>query len=327
MAGIPANDALVVAVTTPVTADLRPDAGLLAERCAWLLAEGCDGLGLFGTTGEGAEQSAEDRMAALQSVVAGGIDPSRLIVSVGAGSIPDTVRLARHALERDVAGLLLMPPSIFRSGITEEGAFNFFAAVIERTAIPDMRLLLYHFPDISGVPLTPRVVRRLDERYPGAIAGLKDSGGDIDFTESLIRRFSHMSIYIGSETHLPQALASGARGTICGLGNAMPRLLRAMLDAPTAFDRRQFLPHIVSGDAILSRRPFVASVKAIVAASTSNPDWRRVLPPLAELPALEEAQLVADFRRWEEGLPAAWRSVFRAPAAEGGNIVSLRRAG
>jgi 4-hydroxy-tetrahydrodipicolinate synthase len=326
--GIPATDALVVAVTTPVAADLSPDADLLTARCSWLIEMGCDGIALFGTTGEGAEFSPADRMTTLDRVIGSGIAPSRIVVSIGAQSIPDVVTLARQALDLNVAALLLMPPTVYRSGITEEGTFRFFASVIERIGRSDTRLLLYHFPEISGVPVTPRVVRRLDEGFPRAIAGIKDSGGDIDFTEGLIRRFSHLSVYVGSELHLPQAMASGARGTICGLGNVMPRLLRAMLDEKTAFDRRRFLPHILTGDAILSRRPFIASVKAIVAAGVGNPEWRRVLPPMAELPMVENDRLIEDFRRWEAGLPAARRSVFAHAAGDAdGKVVALRRVG
>ncbi len=192
------------------------------------MADGCDGVTLFGTTGEGAEFAVADRQMTLEQVTAGGLDPSRIIVSVGALSIPDIVALSTHALDQHVAGLLLMPPCVYRGGITEDGTFRFYATVIDRIARPDLRLYLYHFPDISGVPITPNVVRRLDERYPGQIAGVKDSSGDLDCTEALLRRFSHLTIYTGSEIHVPQVLASGGAGTICGLANVMPRLMRAM---------------------------------------------------------------------------------------------------
>src|SRR5262245_9767474 len=102
----------MVAVTTPVTVDYRPDAVLLLERCQTLMASGADGVTLFGTTGEGAEFAVEDRQSALEQVIAGGLDPARIIVSTGALSIPDIVRLARHALDIGVAGLLLMPPVV-----------------------------------------------------------------------------------------------------------------------------------------------------------------------------------------------------------------------
>lgn len=326
MTGLPATDCLVVAVTTPLTSDLHPDTGLLVDRCRRLIQDGCDGVTLFGTTGEGAEFAVEDRMAGLESVIAGGVAPGRIIVSVGALSIPDVVRLSRHALDRGVGGLLLMPPCVYRSGITEDGTFRFYATVIDRVGRDDMRLHLYHFPDISGVPITPQVIRRLEERYPGAIAGVKDSGGDFDFTEALLRRFSHLSIFTGSEIHVPQAMASGARGTICGLGNVMPRLMRAMFDQPTAFDRRKLVPHIAAGDNILSRRPFIASIKAVLADATGIDAWARVLPPMSELPLRERDWMLRDFRRWESALPPAWRSLYRDGGDAEAKVVAIRRA-
>ncbi len=326
MTALPATECLLVAVTTPVTPDFSPDAGLLIARCRQLIADGCHGVTLFGTTGEGAEFAVDDRMAALEAVIAGGIAPERIVVSIGALSIPDIARLARHAIDRRVDGLLLMPPCVYRSGITEDGAFRFYEAVIERIARPELRLYLYHFPDISGVAVTPQVIRRLDERYPGTIAGVKDSGGDLGFTETLLRRFSHLSIFTGTEIHLPQALAIGARGTICGLGNVMPRLMRGLFDQPTSFDRQKLVPFITSGDSILSRAPFVASVKAVVADATGNDAWARVLPPMAGLPLRERQWMLQDFRRWEASLPAEWRSMYGHGNATDSNVVAIRRA-
>lgn len=322
---LPATDCLMVAAATPLTKDLRPDAALLAEHVAMLRRNGCDGIALFGTTGEGTEFAVEDRTACLEAIVVRGVAPKRMIVSVGALAIPDVVRLSVHALDQGVDSVMLMPPCVYRGGITEDGTFRYFASVIDRIARDDLRLVLYHFPDICGVPITPGVVRRLDEAYPGVIRGVKDSGGDLDFTEGLIRRFSHLSIYTGSETHLPQALADGARGTICGLGNAMPRLMRAMFDGRTAFDRRRMVPALLSGDYILSRRPFPASVKAVLASAYGDPAWNRVLPPMAEVPMPEREWLLRDFARWEAGLPAEWRTFQTAVPEAPANVVKLQR--
>lgn len=324
---LPDSDCLMVAAATPVTPDFGPDIGLLAAHCAMLIGKGCDGITLFGTTGEGTEFTVEDRCRGLEGVIAAGLAPGRLTVSISALAVADIVRLARHALDQGVDSVLLMPPCVYRGGITEEGTFRFFATVIERIARPELRLCLYHFPDICGVPLTWRVIRRLDENYPGIIAGVKDSGGDLDYTEALVRRFSHLSIFIGSEIHLPQALAFGARGTICGLGNVMPRLMRAMCDGPTAFDRRALVPLITSGDLILSRQPFAASVKAVLAEASEEPGWQRMLPPMTELPMPERAWMLRDFARWEAGLPADWRSFQLSAAAEDdAKVVRMRRA-
>ncbi|MEO8883541.1 MAG: dihydrodipicolinate synthase family protein, partial [Devosia sp.] len=319
------TNCLAAAIATPLTADLRPDVPRLLAHAKWLIAHGCDGITLFGTTGEGPEFAVADRVTALEGMIAGGIEASRLIISITALAIPDIVALANHAIDRGVHGLLLMPPCVFRGGITDDGTFQFYSAIIDRIARSNLRLYLYHFPDICGVPITPQVIRRLDERYSGMIAGVKDSGGDIDFTAGLVRRFSHLSIFTGSEIHLPELLSVGVRGTVCGLSNVMPQLMRAMMDLPTPFDRRRALPFLLSGDAILSRRPFIASAKSVIAGRLEDAVWRRVVPPMAELPMLERQRLEADFTLWEANLPEGWSSM-PVPGPASGNVIDLRRA-
>lgn len=324
---LPADDCLVVAAATPVTADLSTDAVLLSAHCRMLLDAGCDGIALYGTTGEGPEFTNADRMAGLEAVLRSGVPARRLIVSATALSIGHAVDIARHAMDAGVDSILLMPPCMFRSNVTAEGTFRFYATVIDRIGRDDLRLCLYHFPDICGVPLTPPVVRRLDEAFPGIVTGIKDSGGDFDVTEGFIRAFGHLGVYTGSETHLPQALAAGGRGTICGLGNVMPRLLRGLLDAPTAFDRRRLVPLIASADAILSRQSFGAAVKTVLAHVTGEAAWARMLPPLDALHEPEKGWMLRDFERWERSLPAPMRSLAIDDAVAGGrNVLSLRRA-
>ena len=324
---LPKTRCLAVAVATPLTPDFHPDLPRLLAHISRLLALGCDGVTIFGTTGEGAEFSVEDRTSALQAIITAGIAPGRIVVSAGTASIPDVVRLASHATAQGVHGVLLMPPPYYRSGISEDATFRYFSTVIDRIADADLRLYLYHFPDICGIPITPQVIRRLEDRYPGNIAGIKDSGGDLHFTMDLLRRFSHLSVFTGSEIHLPELVAAGGRGTICGLGNVMPRLMRAMIDEPTAFDRRALVPMVQSGDATLSRRPFIPSIKAIVAGALGDPAWLRVIPPMPDLPLQERNRICADFIAWDAALPPAMQSFTRADAdAPLTNVVDLRRA-
>jgi 4-hydroxy-tetrahydrodipicolinate synthase len=293
--GLPRSNALIAAIATPLGPELRPEARLLAERCAAVMAEGCDGVALFGTTGEGAALPVAERRAALEAVLTAGIAPARLIVSGGALALSDVVALAAHATAHGIAGVLLMPPCLYRTGIGEDGLFRFYATVIERVARDELRLFLYHFPDISGIPLSPAVIRRLSERYPRVIAGLKDSGGDLGFTEDLLRQFPQLQIFTGTETHIPAVLAGGGAGALCGLANVIPGLLRQMIDE-TPDERRGLLPAVQAIDGVLSRAPFIPALKAVIAGQTGEPLWRRVAPPMAELAPADEQRLLADFR-------------------------------
>ena len=68
-----------------------------------------------------------------------------------------------------------------------------------------------------------------------------------------------------------------------------------------------------------------STVKALVADSTGNPTWRRVLPPMMELPIIEESRMIADFRAWEATLPISSRSLYRDESETDAKIVALRR--
>ena len=55
------------AVLSPLRADLSPDHARHIKHCNWLLANGCDGLAIHGTTGEANSFSVGERVATLGS--------------------------------------------------------------------------------------------------------------------------------------------------------------------------------------------------------------------------------------------------------------------
>lgn len=303
MAGLPRRNCVMAAVATPVTADFRPDAALLLDHGRSLLSDGCDGLALFGTTGEGASFTADDRRHVLERLLADGLDPTRLIVSAGALTLEDMASLAGHATAEGVAGVLLMPPPFYRNDIGEDGLLAFYSAVIERTRRADLQLYLYSFPAICGTAITPVLAARLGERFPGIVVGVKDSGGDWAATESLLRGCPGLSIFTGTEIHLPDLLAAGGAGTICGLANAIPRLLRRIADSPDGEERRRLVRAVQAVDDLLCRAPFIPSLKAVIAHGLGRPEWRRVVPPMMELSEAEARRLADDYRLMAATLP------------------------
>src|SRR4051812_39062403 len=115
MRAFPKRRCVIAAVVTPVDPDLRPDAPTLVAFCRHLMEQGCDGIALFGTTGEGAMFGGEDRRRTLDALLTAGFDPDRLVVATGALNLPEAVRLAQHATDCGVAGVMLMPPCFYRS--------------------------------------------------------------------------------------------------------------------------------------------------------------------------------------------------------------------
>ena len=89
---------LWAAATTPTDAAGTIDHGALARHADRLLRGGCDGLVLFGSSGEGPSLSMAERLAAAEAVLACGHRADGLALGTGCPAIPDTVTLTKgHA--------------------------------------------------------------------------------------------------------------------------------------------------------------------------------------------------------------------------------------
>jgi 4-hydroxy-tetrahydrodipicolinate synthase len=288
----PGVPALFAASLTPLRPDGAIDHELLARHAKALVARGCAGLALFGTTGEGQAFSVEERVAGLEALLASGFPAERVILGAGASALPDVVRLASHATGLGCAGVLLLPYFLFRDA-REDGVFRFHAEVVEGVGDRRLRLLLYNLPSISGVVLAPRLIERLAIAFPGAIAGVKDSSADWRWTSALLRRFPELPVYVGAEPHLRRAVAAGAAGGICGLANLAPELLLRLV---TGADRAtqamvERLAELVLG------HPVVPASKALQAEADRELGWDHVRAPLLPLERAARERLLAGWRQ------------------------------
>ena len=209
---------------------LAPDHAAFSAHCHRLLAAGCHGLSVFGTTGEANSLSVGERLAALEALLESGVPAETLLPGTGSCALTDTVRLSRAALEAGTAGVLVLPPFYYK-GVGDDGLFRFFAEVIERVGDDRLRLYLYHIPQMTGVDLGLPLISRLIDAYPGAIAGTKDSSGDRERIETLCREFPNFSVLAGTETLLLETLRNGGEGCISATVNVTSRLARRVYDA------------------------------------------------------------------------------------------------
>ncbi len=263
---------LWVALATPLGADGAIDAVEMARHARSLLAEGCDGVVLFGTTGEGTSFAAWERLAAVEALLRSGIEPERLALGTGCPAITDTIALTRAARALGLRHALILPPYFYRDA-SEEGVGDAFSAVIEKLADPDLRVTLYHIPQTSGVAVAPGVAARLRRRFGPVIAGLKDSTGDFAQFRAFRAAVPELPILVGNEADIGRALAEGGAGTICGMANLVPALVRAMFVTQGA-------EAAMTAAVAQVKAPFLPSMKAALAVRTGNEGWRRVRPPL-----------------------------------------------
>ena len=276
-------------VWSPVLVPLRRDLGIDTERfvahARWLLAQGCHGLALFGTTSEANSFSVSERRALVEEVVGAGIPPERLMVGTGCCALTDSVELTRHAVDAGCRRVLMLPPFYYK-GMSDEGLYRSFAEVIERVGDPDLSVFLYHFPRLSGVPVTEGLIALLVDAFPDVVAGVKDSSGDWSNTQMMLDRFPGLAIFPGSEVFLLDGLRAGGAGCITATSNVNAAGARAVFDAWNAgddgADTRQAAATAIRR--AIDRHPGIPAQKFLIARHRSDPAWRAVRPPMIALP-------------------------------------------
>jgi 4-hydroxy-tetrahydrodipicolinate synthase len=284
---------LSCALSTPFTREARVDSARLAEHARWCLAEGCDSITLFGTTGEGASVGVRDRELSIKSLLAAGIAPSRLLSGVTACTLDEAIAQAHAATDAGLRGLLLTPPFYFRDA-SDAGLFAWFSAFFGLLGSKACDVYLYNIPSMTGVPLSSGLIGRLKSAFPKLVTGVKDSSGDWSNTETLLAAHRDLQILVGDERHLARAVRQGGAGTICGLANVFPALLRK-----TAHDGIDD-PRIAAAVAALMRYPFMPAIKTMIAHYRNDPGWRIMAPPLMPLDDADARRLIAEF----ETIPA-----------------------
>jgi 4-hydroxy-tetrahydrodipicolinate synthase len=266
-------------VLTPFDAALKPDAARFLRLCRWLVAQDC-GLAMFGTNSEGNSLSVDERIELLQQAVAAGVPAARML--------PQLDALVDHGC----AGVLALPPFYYKS-VTDDGLFAFFSEVIERVGDSGLRLYLYHIPPVAQVGFSHALVKRLLKRYPGTVAGMKDTGGDWDYTARTIAQFGPegLDVFAGTETLLLDTLRHGGAGCISATANVNPRAIVRLFETwrDADADARQAALNAVR--AKFAAHPLIPAMKSAIAMATGDAQWARVRPPLEALDAQRQEAL------------------------------------
>lgn len=294
---------MLAPVITPFDATLRPDAARFVRHCRWLLAQGV-GLAVFGTNSEANSLSVAEKLTLLEALVQAGLPPARMMPGTGCCALTDTVALTREAVRLGCAGVLMLPPFYYK-GVSDDGLFRSYAEIIERVADPTLRVYLYHIPPVSQIALSLALIERLLRVYPGTVAGIKDSSGDWTNTQAMLERFQAQgfAVFAGSETFLLATLRGGGAGCITATGNVNPQPIAELARRWQDADAPAQQAALDTVRATVQRFPMIPALKAIVAHYAADPPWSRVRPPLVELSASEQAELVQALDRLGFTLP------------------------
>ena len=277
-------------VLTPFNSDLSIDKPAHLRFCRWLLANNA-GLAIFGTNSEANSLSVAERLELLDTLVAAGIPGSRLMPGTGTCALPDTIALTRAAVNAGAAAVLMLPPFYYKT-VSDDGVFASYSEVIERVGDRRLKICLYHIPKLSGVPVSLALIGRLLARYPGTIAGLKDSSGDMANTLAIMRAFPQLRMFCGSESFLLETMRNGGAGCISACANVNPAAIDRLYQewrTPEA-EARQSAINSIRG--IFESQPMIAALRAAAARHGRYPGFSKTRPPLVSLSDAQTETLV-----------------------------------
>jgi 4-hydroxy-tetrahydrodipicolinate synthase len=278
---------LSCALSTPFTKDGGIDLPRITAHAARVIRDGCASVTVFGTTGEGASIGVAERHQVLGALAASGLTMRRQVIAgVAAASIADTVEQARAGYAAGCRGLLLAPPFYF-GGADDDGLFRFFAAVFEALGGELRDVILYHIPGMTRNGISVELTQRLMKAFPKAIIGVKDSHGDWAATARRLKELKGLQILVGDERQLANAVRHGGAGTICGLANVAPDLLKPLAD------KGRDDPRITAMVEAILKHSFMSAIKAMIGAQLNDPSWRVMRAPLEPLSAAAARSLAA----------------------------------
>lgn len=288
------SEGVYAATLTPLHSDLSCDHEALSEHCSDLIEKGCQGIVLLGTTGEGPSFSVKESNEIVDRLVSSGFDPKKIVLANGSNNLPHSIKIAFTSLEHDCAAFLISPPCFFKN-VPEDGVIAFYREIILKVAHPNLRIVLYHIPQYSGVPITLKIVKTLLAEFPETVIGLKDSEGNLALIKSIIDQFPDFKIFIGKEAQLIAGVNMGAAGAMSGLANLCPRFICSLFAqgkeemAPNPLELEQFFQAI-------KEQNFISAFKTILE-DKKGQNWGRLRPPLIPLGEITKGTIMKFYQQ------------------------------
>ena len=267
------------ALTTGFDENLKVDHAFMSKHCLWLLENGCSGIVLLGSLGEGATLSFEEKLQIVQNCVRTVRGRSPVVASVSALSTADAVSQAKAFADVGCDALMILPPYVYQGDDREMKAH--VSAVFAATPLSCM---LYNNPIAYGTDFIPEQIQELAAQNEN-LACVKESSADARRVAAIRALLGdRLEVFAGVDDAIVEAISVGATGWIAGLANAFPRESVDLFDCATKGERgkafelyRWFLP-LLRMDTVPKFVQLIKLVQAEVGMGNS-----RVRPPRLEL--------------------------------------------
>jgi 4-hydroxy-tetrahydrodipicolinate synthase len=279
-------------IVTPFRlSDGEIDIPWIGDYLAYLRAHGCEGIVPCGTNGEAPSLSVQERQSVVEAALAGA-GGMAVIAGTGASALPDAVALTRHAFLAGVDAVLVMPPFYYRRP-PDAGVAAWYRRLFDAAVPTGGRVLLYHIPQTTGVPISDELIRLLLASHGEVVYGIKDSTGDPQQGRHLRGTFPELAYFAGNDHRVVEACGDGGAGSITACANVLPGLVAvAQRAARGDGDPELAQARLSAARSLLDALPLQPATKAALAEIAGLPPTG-VRPPQIELAPYQRAELSA----------------------------------
>ena len=215
----------MTALITPMKETGQIDKLALRNLVEKLIAEGCDGFVVCGTTAEASALSLEEKKQVLHCVIEQ--SDQRVCVWMGCGSnnTAETLNMIRWANTEPIDGIMLVCPYYVRP--SQQGLYAHFAACAR---ISEKPVMLYNVPKRTGVALSAQTVLQLAQDFPN-IRALKQVCHDMEMVRAILTENDQVQILSGEDGYFLEGLREGISGIVSVAGHCvMPMIVKIWED-------------------------------------------------------------------------------------------------
>jgi len=216
------------ALATPLNEDETVDEAGFRRLLRRVLDAGVHGVVVLGTAGEFATLADEQKARAIEVVVSEVAGQVPVFAGTGEPGTRRAVAMTRRAARLGADAAMVVPP--YYHPLNNAGVLAHYRALIEAGDLP---VVLYNIPGCTKVTIDLGVACELASEP--AIIGIKDSGGNFGYFQSLVQRLpAGLGVVTGSDNLLFASLAVGGSGSIGPGANVAPQWFVGLWDAAKA---------------------------------------------------------------------------------------------
>ncbi|MFG1338632.1 dihydrodipicolinate synthase family protein [Xanthobacter autotrophicus] len=149
---------------TPFTPDGRIDEASIDTLIARYLKAGATGITVLGIMGEAPKLEPEESLHLTTRFIAG-MGDLPVIVGVSAPGLAAMRWLARAAMDRGAAGVMIAPPPSLR---TDDQIIGYYRQAVEAIGT-DIPFVVQDYPLTLTVQMTPKVIRQIVQDHPSCV--------------------------------------------------------------------------------------------------------------------------------------------------------------